>query len=355
MGYLVGRFEIEDLLSNKNIFKSLKITETSTPLLVLIRVLIGGVKIKNKTFEYEQLINFFEIRDNNVIDTKISDFIYSIKAIENILDIIDSQDETSIITSSNSELKKNLKLYLEKQIVNKREKEDIELGKIENSINGLFEDIDDEDYLRFFMLERKNSSFYESVLIEVISFLIEREKRNYITSFLYLYRAFEEIAVAYPLIYSVKNGSFVKSFNYIKDFLKDSSSGELKFLEKFLELLLPQDIREWEIVFDYSKFYEKNGNNDLSDQAKELERNLKKCIKKYEKDTSNEAIYKVKFENIFNIIINFRNRFFHKLRGSNDFLEHKESDINDILSCSINIFIIFFAKVTLEIIKEKMS
>lgn len=359
MGYLLGRFEIEDLLSNENIFESLKITETSTPLLVLIRVLIGGVKIKNENFECEQLINFFDIRNNNSVDRKVNKFIYCIKNLENILEIIYFQDEISRTNSSNYELRRRLNLYLEKQIEEKNEEVNSVLTEIENSINRLFENITNEDYSRFFISERRNTSFYESVLIEVISFLIEREKQNYILSFLYLYRAFEEIAVAYPLIYSAKNGDYLKSFNHIKDFLTNNSSGELKFLERFLELLLSEEVRESEMIFDYSEFYRKDEEGNLGDQAKELLKNLGHCIKNFEEvkitDTSDQGIYKVKFKNIFNIIINFRNRFFHKLRGSKEFIEHKESDINSILSYSLNIFIIFFAKVTLEIIKEKIS
>lgn len=347
----VGRYEIKDIIDDQNLYSELKITRNSPMLLVLIRVLLGGVHIKNEAEEFDQLINFFEMRDTNgLINEDIQEYIFCINKIENILEVIEKQklaeiiEETKDILTLTRELNK-YKLIQYNKIQQK--KEEITPAKTEK-INEIF-DVGEDDYKAIFLKERINNKFYESVLIEVLNFLSERNNKHYTSSFIYLYRAYEEISYAYPLIYSYKNGDYKQTFNNLKNFLSDDkNSGELKFCKTFIKQIFKSELDQ-EIEIDFSNLQGEEKEKIISELKKKI------IISNFEFTENEEDRFVIKCEFLFDLVIEIRNKFFHKLRGTKKYIEVKELNIENILSLFMDIFILWFAKITLTVVKEKIN
>lgn len=346
----VGRYQIEDIIDDQSLYTVLKITQNSSMLLVLIRVLLGGVHIKNEVEEFDQLINFFKMRNTNgLIDEDIQEYIFCINKIENILGIIEKQKLTDIIeeTPDILSLKRELNKYkLTQQTKIQEKKDEITTDRIQE-INEIFE-VNENEYLDIFLKERVNNKFYESILIEVLNFLSERNNKHYTSSFIYLYRAYEEISYAYPLIYSYKNGDYKQTFANLKSFLSDDkNSGELKFCRTFIKQIFESELDQ-EIEIDFSSLPE--------EEREKINSELKKKIKIPNftfPDEKDKVV--IKYEFLFDLVIEIRNKFFHKLRGTKQYIEVKELNIENILFLFMDIFILWFAKITLTVVKEKIN
>lgn len=343
----IGRFEIKDIINDQDLDNDLRITENSSKLLILIRVLTGGVQIKNEVQEFDQLINFFKMRNsNNLMDEDPQEYIFCIKQIENIMNIIDAQKIAQIVPEdeNTASLIRELNKYKHIQQQKIQEQKDTIFPNKIQEINEIL-DTQETSYNEIFDSERSNHKFYESVLIEVLNFICERNNKNYTSSFIYLYRAYEEISYAYPLIFSYKNGDYKQTFNNFKSFFSDDkNSGELKFCKAFIKQIFKNEL---------SQTIEINFSSLTRDEEIKIKNELKEKINIKNLNFDND--FKIKYEFLFDLVVEIRNKFFHKLRGSKTYIEVKEINIENILSLFLDVFILWFAKITLTVVKEKIS
>ncbi len=191
---------------------------------------------------------------------------------------------------------------------------------IENFQDLTINSLSDENIIRNFMHARhRNREFYKIVEKELIEAILSFKSKNYIKSFLFIYRLIETISFTTPLIFLSKNSDYFKTYDELKKlFNSDESIGELGFFKKFiLTLFKNDDYLSVGATLDFKCI------NDLNDRSDCIQRYEKYMTKKKGDNTQIEGLISrngdeivLQATNFHEFFINFRNRFFHNLKGS---------------------------------------
>jgi hypothetical protein len=152
-----------------------------------------------------------------------------------------------------------------------------------------------------------NQKFYKNLLLEISNFVLQTKKGSHTSAFIFIYRIIEIIAYAFPLIYVAKTPDFKNSYNYLKNLMdKSRSGGEKDFLKKFVEELYKDDpISESTIDFEIPERYDIELEKTF-DTLKNL------CTENMLGEaTQSPRILSIKFTEVGSFLITLRNRFFH--------------------------------------------
>ncbi len=241
---------------------NLSITVNPTPKVILLRGLVGSIRIKH-TFsqhEFDQTTDYFDLGNVNE----------GVNPVE------------------------RLRLYLSQELAEE------DMGKI----------FKDKKFLH------QNHNFFLNLNNEFNNFYYYENKQSHTTAFAYLYRILETISYAFPLIYASKTDDFIGTYNYLKDFLSGNrDKGELGFFKSFVKVIFkgdpltePESSISIDIVVDREEVEERE----------RLQRVFFNSFRKacpdnniYSADTEEPRKISVKFSEYSSFIINLRNRFFH--------------------------------------------
>lgn len=86
-------------------------------------------------------------------------------------------------------------------------------------------------------------AFYRELLAEVCHALLAKSRGLHTVEFLHLYRFLEHISLAFPMLYSSRTSDFKGSFAILKSFFGSEKTGELRFLERFIDVCVDSAVR----------------------------------------------------------------------------------------------------------------
>lgn len=175
-------------------------------------------------------------------------------------------------------------------------------------------------------LSRKNKPMFINICSEISCYFIYKHKKSYTIAFLHLYRCYEYISYALPLIYIKSFDNYHKSYKDLqKWFGNDKNLGELGFFKKFINDKLFEDDQA-EYLNLCIEFPEEVFNKVEQDMRQIL--NEKIIIE------NNSIIVPPK--NVHEFFVSLRNRHFHYLTGSNQLNFHSNKILFDEFFLYIN-------------------
>lgn len=156
-----------------------------------------------------------------------------------------------------------------------------------------------------------NHLFCQNLLTEFCFFLYQTRKGCHTAAFAHVYRTLELVSYTFPLVYAATSTNFLKSYDALRSyFAGDGKQGELKFLQRFVE-----------VVFDGDPIL--NTSTDLDVTALDnvtrdkIYESLKKVLAEVKNVTSDDNLKRVTVPNrrMIEAIYVIRNRFFHFATG----------------------------------------
>lgn len=287
-------FEFSEVLVDaKSLPKKLKITDSSTELYLLIRIISGTIDIQHTlsgtVVSLRDNYSKLSYERNETLSKKIiSDFIEPVKVRE-------------------------LERYLDRTQFN-------------------------------------NKRFYQNLLGEFSNYFYFTSIDSHTTAFIHLYRSIEYISYTFPLIYTSISKDYYGSFEQLKSYFKTANS-ELKFFNTFLDTLFDDTfVLETPLTFNII-----SPNETLNEKYfKAIKRIIPndKIVAFSEFDSIT-----TRYGELLDFIISLRNRYFHFLSGTfQDNLSSNEIMNSDIFFDIINKHIFnWIAYIFTTILKEKLK
>ncbi|MDH2600826.1 hypothetical protein QDT04_16210 [Acinetobacter baumannii] len=158
-----------------------------------------------------------------------------------------------------------------------------------------------------------NRNFYKELFFEFSNYFTCMKNKNFVNSFVHLYRILERVSYALPLIWASKSNDFYGSFSKLKEFFQNKDTKELGGLKLFIKGFVDPYLS---ITTDFDII------SIDPDWQKEYFMSIKNAANKV-KTPNNQIIetpystISIKNEDIIGFIIEIRNRYFHALTGAN--------------------------------------
>jgi len=248
---------------------SLRIEESSSPKIILLRSIVGSVKIRHilSQKEFDQSIDYLDLNNTN--------------------------PETN------------------------------PLIRLKNYIS---DELPIEDFTAYFANKKllyQNNEFFKRLNNEFTNYYYYENKHSYTTAFIYVYRILELISYAFPLIYASKTDDFNGTYSFFKSFFKgnsDSDKGELGFFKSFIK-----------VIFKDNPINESSIRIDIKGETEDVQQIFFDAIRKVctrnifdDDDCDEPRRIAIKFTEYSSFIINVRNRFFHLFNGGHSNLQSDE-------------------------------
>ncbi len=175
--------------------------------------------------------------------------------------------------------------------------------KIQLAVFDWFTDMGQSDLNNYFRVnKRRNENLFSEILSESSHFFYFQNQKNYVCSFLHLYRFLEFTSYCFPIIYASKSLNHFATFDTFKNYFHDQNEGRLKFFRKFIES-----------IFDESRLRAYCSIDTLvGDEI--LDKNKHRIILNLCKDFDiwdDGYVVRIKYKNLIDFIVNLRNRYFH--------------------------------------------
>lgn len=182
-------------------------------------------------------------------------------------------------------------------------------------LDGFEEDLSASDYhARLSSTPLTNRTFYNDFLSEISVAALAHEQNNGTSCFLHIYRAYERLSYAFPLIYASKSHNYIGSFESLKKWISDAKgegqAGELAFFRNYLESKYGDEL---DVTYDFHLIG--------SDETKRRQfRLLKEKILQWKPEdvtpgTIENATVSVPFGSLHKVLLVSRNRYFHQMSG----------------------------------------
>ncbi|HTA83261.1 MAG TPA: hypothetical protein VK783_10020 [Bacteroidia bacterium] len=267
---MIAPFEYIEIIEDEGFDENtinLSIAKNPTPKIILLRGLIGSIKIKHYVTqtEFPQTIDYVDLNNRNT----------------GILPI------------------ERLRGYVSSEI----------------SIEDLCNIFRNKKFLH------QNQHFFERLVNEFSNYYYYEFKNSHTTAFAYLYRILETISYSFPLIYSSKTDDFKETYNFLKEWLSgNKDKGELGFFKKFVK-----------VTFSNDPLIESSITIDINAPNEEIQQSFFDSFKKacsdesfFAEDTEEPRKLSVKFTEYSSFIICLRNRFFHLLNSGQPNLQSED-------------------------------
>lgn len=202
--------------------------------------------------------------------------------------------------------------------------------KLPNLISENYKSNNLAEYVEFTRL--KNKKFYKNILLEFCNFFLYTKRGAHTSAFIYLYRTLENISYSFPLIYVSKTDDFLKTFNFLKDLMRENKeSGELGFFKSFIKTLYKDEaIGESSVDFNISVT-----DSDIQERFFLLLKGL--CTANMISEaTEPPRVLSISYTEVGSFIITIRNRFFHYMNGGAKNIDSEEVVDSDLLFSLIN-------------------
>lgn len=239
-------------------------------------------------------------------------------------------------------------------IINKNSDEPVELSRNYFYLNNIGGDEDNandihfldnfeeglslSDYESFVFRDRNvNRNYYKSFLNEISGAVYNEHRGRHTAAFVHLYRAYENLSYAFPMIYASKTDNYLGTFQNLKKWMTGSSDGnvgELKFHKSFVGTL-------------FENMPELSTTIDVHIQAKDIFKEaifdglVKKVLgwndeSKFTSLTVRPDKISINFLDFHSFIVTLRNRFFHYSHSNKDNIALDDIIESDLLFSLVN-------------------
>ncbi|WP_161468570.1 hypothetical protein [Pseudomonas syringae] len=166
----------------------------------------------------------------------------------------------------------------------------------------------------------KNRKFYKNFLTELASCIYYESAKKHTAAFVHLYRAYEHLSYAFPMIYAAKTDDYVGTFENLRKWMNKTNSdenvGELKFHKNFIATLF-KDTPELQSTIDIDINTKQEFRLPIFKAL--TEKIAGWCaVEKYSSGTVPPDKIAIPFIDHHSFLVNLRNRFFHYSNARND-------------------------------------
>lgn len=183
-----------------------------------------------------------------------------------------------------------------------------------------------------------NRKFYKNFLSELASCIYHENLKKHTAAFVHLYRAYEHLSYAFPMIYAARTEDYIGTFENLRKWMNKTNSdenvGELKFHKNFIATLF-KDTPELQTTVD------------IDINTKQEFRNLifkalaEKIVgwhtpDKHSAGTVQPDKIAIPFIDHHSFLVNLRNRFFHYSNSRSDNIGLDDIIEADLLFSFIN-------------------
>lgn len=193
-----------------------------------------------------------------------------------------------------------------------------------------------------------NRRLFQDVLAEFSNYFVETNRGSHTAGFVYLYRALERLSFSVPLLYCSTSSDFVGTFDDLKDLFKESGTGELGLLNKF--------IRQGKLID--SVVLDTTSTIDFSISPLNGIRFYNVVTSRYGKFHSTDPTrlqVEIKYRSVLDLFILLRNRYFHFRTGDGkaNISNRDLHDSDEFFAVMNQVFCNFLGVLTLHTIARK--
>lgn len=179
----------------------------------------------------------------------------------------------------------------------------------------------------------KNIRIHQNVYLELAHCLSQFESKSYVASFVHLYRLIEHTALYLPLVSIVSKGVNDLTFSDYKSVIENKAKADLSVLKKFSAKGLDSGAASSKVMYSFS-----GTNNPV--QYRKLATDL---LADNQIASSGVDYFEMKLQDTDQLIVNFRNQFFHYLYHEKNISLKALDDPDDFLSVCMPNFLNYFA------------
>lgn len=222
---------------------------------------------------------------------------------------------------------------------------------VEVAFDGDLDKADVETYLN--KSASSNRTFWEELRSEICFCLVARKQKNHVEAFLHLYRIFELVSVALPLIYATKFADFRDAVRFIKSLSMNERDQDLSILRYFSEEISKGNSYS-ALFIDYSfEELELKARTQLRSQLDSFVLNHSSVDHQGFVNQSDGVA--IRFQSVSSFIVSCRNRLFHNALSNENFKLDRIHGANSLCSILITPSLYWFGLVLTEILKAEAS
>lgn len=166
----------------------------------------------------------------------------------------------------------------------------------------------------------KNRKFYKSFLSELASCVYHEKSSRHTAAYVHLYRAYEHLSYAFPMIYASRTEDYVGTFENLRKWMSGSSQdgniGELRFHKNFIATLFkgsPELQTTVDIHITTKQEYKETIFKALAEKVAGWH-----AAENYSPATQKPDKLAIPFLEFHSFLVTLRNRFFHYSNARND-------------------------------------
>jgi len=198
-----------------------------------------------------------------------------------------------------------------------------------------------------------NRAFWEELRTEICFCLSANKSQRHVEAFLHLYRIFELVSVALPLIYATKVADFRDAVRFIKSLSKNERDQDLAILRYFSEEISRSgSFAGLSIDYSFDKI-DSSARAHLRSQLDSFVLNSKN-ISHTGFASPNDGV-SIEFKSVSSFMVSCRNRLFHNAISNENFKLDGMQGSNTICSILIDPGLYWFSLVLSEIMKAEAS
>lgn len=165
-------------------------------------------------------------------------------------------------------------------------------------------------------LSAQNADFFEKLRQELTIALLAKREERFTESFLYFYRVLEMTAVAFPLLYASSQSDFRRAHLFLKSLMDNERTGDLKVLNTAVPVIAAQ-ANLTAVTFDFSI----SGSEAawVAMFKSQIERCKIHQTAGFEFEPDSDILFRVPFNSMPSLLVQFRNRMFHYKVGEANF------------------------------------
>ncbi len=198
-----------------------------------------------------------------------------------------------------------------------------------------------------------NRAFWEELRTELCFCLSAKKKQRHVEAFLHLYRIFELVSVALPLIYATKVSDFRDAVRFIKSLSKNERDQDLSILRYFSEEISKSGSFSG-LSIDYS--FEEIESSARAYLRTQLDSFVLSSANIFHTgfEIPNDGV-SIEFKSVSSFMVSCRNRLFHNAISNENFKLDGMQGSNAICSILIDPGLYWFSLVLSEIMKAEAS
>lgn len=173
---------------------------------------------------------------------------------------------------------------------------------------------------------RENARFWDEVKGEICLCLVAEKDKQHLHAFLHLYRIVELISIALPLVYASTEPDYKKALEMLRSLSINPRDGELAVFKNFANHVAVEGGYSILLIgYDYN-FVDGSWEENASTQFEKYVLDAGR-IGEVREDQSG---FDVKFSQVPSLLVNTRNRMFHRLMSGDNFDLDELNGVDDV-------------------------